>query len=116
MKWGSRLARRRYRGKKRRTSRSSFYLGLMLIAAGVWWVVTTLFPNQTYTVPDWRGMDKPIFVQGELKEYPALGSGEELLLPITVIQESVGCQHPLRAGNGIDYYHDFRIGFSHENG
>ena len=61
----------------------------MLIAAGVWWAVTTLFPNQTYTVPDWRGMDKPIFVQGELKEYPALGSGEELLLPITVIQESV---------------------------
>lgn len=83
------MARRRYRGKKRRTNRSSFYLGLMLIAAGVWWVVTTLFPNQTYTVPDWRGMDKPIFVQGELKEHPALGSGEELLLPITVIQESV---------------------------
>lgn len=34
-------------------------------------------------------MDKPIFVQGELKEQPARGSGEELLLPITVIQDSV---------------------------
>ncbi len=89
MKWGSSLARRRYRGKRRRTRRSSFYLGLMLIAAGVWWVVTTLFPNQTYTVPDWRGMDKPIFVQGELQEYPARESGEEMMLPITVIQESV---------------------------
>ncbi|WP_339294897.1 glycosyl hydrolase family 18 protein [Paenibacillus sp. FSL W7-1279] len=83
------MARRRYRGKKRRTRGGSFFLGLLLVAAGAWWVVTTLFPNQTYTVPDWRGMDKPIFVQGELKEQPARGSGEELLLPITVIQESV---------------------------
>ena len=35
----------------------------------------------------WNGQAD--FVQGELKEQPARGSGEELLLPITVIQESV---------------------------
>lgn len=82
------MARRRYRRQKKR-SRGAFYLGLLLLAIGVWWVVTTVLPNETYTVPDWKGLDKPIFVQGELKSEPAQGAGEALLLPITVIQESV---------------------------
>ncbi|KKO55261.1 glycosyl hydrolase [Paenibacillus sp. DMB20] len=62
---------------------------MILIAAGVWWTVTELLPNYSHTEPDWRGMDQPIFVQGAMMDYPAIGTGEQLKLPLPVLQDNV---------------------------
>ncbi|GIO94863.1 MULTISPECIES: glycosyl hydrolase family 18 protein [Paenibacillus] len=82
------MARRRYR-RKRRAKRGSFYIGVILIAAGIWWIMNDLASNSKHIVPDWLGMDKPIFVQGELMEHSARGTKADLKLPLPVIQEAV---------------------------
>lgn len=79
----------RRRQRRRRSGRKSVLLGIILIAAGLWWVVMDLLPNSTHTEPDWRGMKQPIFVQGNMMDYPAIGSGEDLKLPLPVLQEAV---------------------------
>ncbi|WP_148300275.1 glycosyl hydrolase family 18 protein [Paenibacillus sp. JCM 10914] len=82
------LARSRPR-RKRRSRKNSFILGLLMVAAGIWWASSSLWPSQTYTVPDWRGVEQPIFVQGEWADASARGTGEQLKLPLPVIQEYV---------------------------
>lgn len=75
--------------RRRRRGRKSVLFGIILIVAGLWWVVMDLLPNSTHTEPDWRGMKQPIFVQGKMMDYPAMGSGEDLKLPLPVLQEVV---------------------------
>lgn len=82
------MAGRRRRGR-RRGRRKSLLLVIILIAAGLWWVITDLLPNSSHTEPDWRGMKQPIFVKGTMMDYPAIGSDEDLKLPLPVLQEAV---------------------------
>ncbi len=44
-------------------------------------------PNDQHITPDFAGLTKPIFVQGEQLQQEAKGSGPSLALPFTVIQE-----------------------------
>lgn len=81
------MAGRRRRGR-RRSGEKSLFFGVILIVAGLWWV-TTLLPNSNYTEPDWRGINQPIFVKGNMMDYSAIGSGKELKLPLPVLQEAV---------------------------
>ncbi len=80
---------RRFRRRSSAKRRFAIVLGLCLIAAGAYVTVTELLPNPLHEKPDWRGLDKPIFVKGKLLEEPADGSGEELKLPLPVLQESI---------------------------
>ncbi|MFD1904061.1 hypothetical protein ACFSQ7_08210 [Paenibacillus rhizoplanae] len=37
-------------------------LGLVIIAAAAFWVVYYVLPNRQHLDPDWKGLDKPIFL------------------------------------------------------
>lgn len=78
--------------RKRRKSRLR-PLGLLvtagvMIAAGCY-IMLRLLPSTEQAEPDWQGIDKPIFVQGEIQPYGAIGTGEELKLPLNVLQEVI---------------------------
>ena len=81
------------RQKQRRTQKRGGslrrLLGLFIIAAAVYWVVFYVMPNRLHMDPDWKGMDKPLFVKGILTDYSAAGTGENLLLPLPFLQEYV---------------------------
>lgn len=64
-------------------------LGLFIIATAIYWVVFYVMPNRQHVDPDWKGIDKPIFIKGELTSYSASGTGESLLLPLPFLQEYV---------------------------
>lgn len=64
-------------------------LGLLIIAAGIYWIVYYVLPNRAHVDPDWMGQEKPIFVQGEFTGHSADGTGEGLLLPLPVLQDHV---------------------------
>lgn len=74
---------------KKRGSWSRRLLVLLLVAAAAYWVIFYIMPNRQHVEPDWKGLEKPIFVKGELTGYSAYGSGENLLLPLPVLQEYV---------------------------
>ncbi|MBE9918382.1 glycosyl hydrolase [Paenibacillus donghaensis] len=82
----------RNRKRKHRSSakrRFSILLGLCLVAAGAYFTVTEILPNPLHEKPDWKGMDKPVFVKGKLLDQSADGSGEQLRLPLQVLQEGI---------------------------
>lgn len=76
----------------RTNKRGSLYrrlLGLVIIAAAALWVVYYVLPNRAHIEPDWKGLEKPVFVKGQLTDYSAAGTGESLLLPLPLLQEVV---------------------------
>jgi spore germination protein YaaH len=64
-------------------------LGLCLIAAGAYLTITEILPNPLHEKPDWKGLAKPVFVKGELLKQSADGSGEEMMLPLSILQEEI---------------------------
>lgn len=79
---------RHSRGKKR----GGFFrrlIGLMIIAAAAYWIVFYVMPNRQHIEPDWKGLEKPIFVKGQLTGYSASGTGDSMLLPLPLLQEYV---------------------------
>lgn len=79
---------RHSRGKKR----GGFFrrlIGLMIIAAAAYWIVFYVMPNRQHIDPDWKGLEKPIFVKGQLTGYSASGTGDSMLLPLPLLQEYV---------------------------
>lgn len=60
-----------------------------LILIGGYFAYTQIAPNTEHIEPDWKGKSHPIFVQGQLLEYSALGTGEELKLPLPMLQEVI---------------------------
>ncbi|WP_227871793.1 glycosyl hydrolase family 18 protein [Paenibacillus bovis] len=48
-----------------------------------------MIPNPFHEDPDWKGIDKPIFVKGELMDYTAQGTGDSLQIPLPVLQAEV---------------------------
>lgn len=81
--------RQRQRREKKRGGLFRRFLGLIIIAAAAYWVVFYVLPNRMHIDPDWKGLDKPIFVKGELTGYSASGTGEGLLLPLPFLQKYV---------------------------
>lgn len=80
------------RKTRRRGPRAPFWkkaLGLGCIAALAYILITTFVIRSVDEITDWRGFEKPIFVQGELMDYEAKGSNESLKLPLSVLQEKV---------------------------
>lgn len=76
--------------KLRRRGRGKWWLVLILLVAGAYWLSTEFLPNREHTDPDWKGTyNKPIFVEGELMEGTAIGEGEGLKLPLPVIQSVI---------------------------
>ncbi|WP_438286880.1 glycosyl hydrolase family 18 protein [Paenibacillus hubeiensis] len=87
---GKRLSRRNsYTRRKRRGSVLPVLLGICLVAGGAYWLITNLWLNQLHEDPDWVGMKQPIFVEGQLMDEEASGAGDQLKLPLTVLQEAV---------------------------
>jgi spore germination protein len=82
---------RRYRQKrvKKRGGLFRRFFGLLLIAAAAYWVVFFVLPNRQHIDPDWKGLEHPIFVKGELTGYFASGTGDSMLLPLPLLQEHV---------------------------
>lgn len=80
-----------YHGGRRRKRRGVKWLfGLILIVVGVYLVSSEFLPNRQHIDPEWKGkFDKPIFYQGEVMDYSALGSEDALKLPLPVIQEVI---------------------------
>lgn len=81
--------RQRQRRVKKRGSLFRRLLGLVIIAAAAFWVVYYVLPNRQHLDPDWKGLEKPVFVKGELTGYSASGTGDSLLLPLPLLQEYV---------------------------
>lgn len=79
LKWGRRRRRRPFRK-----------LGLLLIFAVSAFIVYRIFmPNPTHIDPAWKELDKPIFFGEEAASYSASGTGDQLGLPLSVIQDKV---------------------------
>ncbi|MEK5059234.1 glycosyl hydrolase [Paenibacillus sp. FSL H7-0326] len=79
-----------YRKKRRRKSGFTKKIAAIgFIGVGIYLLITTFNLQNIYEDADWRGFTKPIFVQGELMDYEAVGSGESLQLPLPVLQEAV---------------------------
>ncbi|MDF9843023.1 MULTISPECIES: glycosyl hydrolase family 18 protein [unclassified Paenibacillus] len=82
-------SRQRQGRTKKRGSRLRRFIGLVIIAAAAYWVVFYVLPNRQHTDPDWKGLQQPIFVKGQLTGYSASGTGDGLLLPLPLLQEYV---------------------------
>jgi spore germination protein len=78
----------RYTRQKRRSFWPGF-LGACLIAGGAYWLITNVWLNQTHEDPDWVGRSQPIFVDGQLMGGDASGTGDQLKLPVKVLQEAI---------------------------
>ncbi|WP_322924913.1 glycosyl hydrolase family 18 protein [Paenibacillus campi] len=60
---------------------------MLIIVAGL--AAFLILPNPLHEQPDWKGLKKPIFVEGVLMDEPAYGSGASLQIPLSVVQEQV---------------------------
>jgi spore germination protein YaaH len=65
-----------------------FMVTVSVVTAWTLWYSKTYGPVDTWMEPDY-GADKPIFYNGSLLEGSAIGEGEGLKLPLTLIQEIV---------------------------
>ncbi|RRJ61995.1 glycosyl hydrolase [Paenibacillus oralis] len=84
-----RSRRNTYR-RKRRGGKLKWWLGLVIVVAGIYWMATALLPNRSHVNPEWYGkVEKPVFLGGELMKGPALGEGDGLKLPLPVIQTAI---------------------------
>ncbi|WP_368028222.1 stalk domain-containing protein [Paenibacillus sp. DCT19] len=78
----------RYTRQKRRSFWPGF-LGACIVAGAAYWLITSVWLNPTYEEPDWIGMKQPIFVEGQRMEGQASGTGNELKLPVSVLQDVI---------------------------
>lgn len=84
-----RLMRRKQRHSRVRKRRvGPFLIGCLILIAG-YYAYTQIAPNTQHVEPDWKEKGNPIFVQGELLDYSALGTGEDLKLPLPMLQEEI---------------------------
>ncbi|WP_305025026.1 glycosyl hydrolase family 18 protein [Paenibacillus lacisoli] len=64
-------------------------LGIIIILCGAGWLTYQLTEHAFHEEPEWRKLNKPIFVDGQVMDAEASGSGENLKLPLRVLQEAV---------------------------
>ncbi|MDP4098101.1 glycosyl hydrolase family 18 protein [Paenibacillus sp. P96] len=77
---------KRKQGQKRRGFKKT--IGLLLVVAGAGITAVLLWGNPLHEKPQWQS-DKPIFIQGKVTDYSAEGTGEDLMLPLSFIEEYV---------------------------
>jgi Predicted glycosyl hydrolase len=86
------------RTPRRRKGGGAWYTMLFLLfiaaAMGVWFIYMKFIPNQHITVPDY-GMEHPIIYQGEVLDQGAVMDNDEVMLPITALQEVLGPDEPI---------------------
>lgn len=75
--------------RKKRSGRLRLLAAVLITGAAAYAAIAYLMPSRERIDPDWQGLAQPVFVQGELTGYAAYGSGEELLLPLPLLQEHV---------------------------
>lgn len=83
--------------KPQRPKRSGFrlwafmflFLIALISAAGTYYWFSVYYPNQEHVSPDLNNMKKPIFYQGAIWKEEALGSKENLKLPLSLVQDKV---------------------------
>ncbi|WMT40321.1 copper amine oxidase N-terminal domain-containing protein [Paenibacillus sp. D2_2] len=79
-----------YGGRRRKRRGVKWLFGLIFIVVGVYLVSSQFLPNRQHVDLDWKGkFEKPIFYDGVVMDYSALGSEDALMLPLPVIQEIV---------------------------
>ncbi|WP_235338427.1 glycosyl hydrolase family 18 protein [Paenibacillus wulumuqiensis] len=78
---------KRARANRSRRVRRWWIVWILLIAVTA--AIYIFIPNPFHEDPDWKGIDKPIFVKGELMSYSAQGTGDSLQLPLPVLQQEV---------------------------
>lgn len=78
---------RRSRARKSRMIKWWITIWMLILAAGL--AAFLILPNPLHEQPDWKGLKKPIFVEGVLMDEPAHGTGESLQLPLSVAQEQI---------------------------
>ncbi|GAA0410594.1 glycosyl hydrolase family 18 protein [Paenibacillus motobuensis] len=79
-----------YRGRRRKKRGVKWIFGFILIIIGGYLVSSQFLPNRQHVDPDWKGkFEKPIFYDGAIMDYSALGSEDSLKLPLPVIQEVI---------------------------
>ncbi|WP_411345244.1 glycosyl hydrolase family 18 protein [Paenibacillus sp. WLX1005] len=78
---------RRSRARKSRIIKWWIGIWVFIIVAG--FAAFLILPNSLHEDPDWKGLNKPIFVEGVLMDQPAAGSGESLQLPLSVVQSQI---------------------------
>lgn len=79
----------RRRGR-RRGNKIKWLFGLIIIIVGAYWLSSVILPNREHVNPDWKGThERPIFAEGELMDWQAMGSGDSLKLPLPVIQSVI---------------------------
>ncbi|WPP40732.1 glycosyl hydrolase family 18 protein [Paenibacillus hunanensis] len=78
---------RRSRARKSRMIKWWITIWMLILAAGL--AAFLILPNPLHEQPDWKGLKKPIFVEGVLMDEPAHGTGESLQLPLSVVQEQI---------------------------
>jgi spore germination protein len=83
------LKRRKQRRNKPRIGLFSTLLVISLLSVTCYYIFTQILPNRQHVEVDWKGKDRPIFMRGELLEYNALGSGENLKIPLPVLQNEI---------------------------
>jgi len=83
------LRRNKPRRNKTRKRRLASLLMICLFLIGGYYLYTQTLPSSEHVEPDWKGKSSPIFVRGELLEHSALGTGEDLKLPLPVLQDVI---------------------------
>ncbi|WP_025700786.1 glycosyl hydrolase family 18 protein [Paenibacillus durus] len=86
------MNRRQKHGRGRAAQRSGVLRrlsGLLIVAAAVCALIFFVLPNPLHVDPEWKGADKPIFVKGQYTGFSASGTGENLLLPLPLLEKSV---------------------------
>lgn len=81
--------KRNRQGRIRKKRRLGRVLLLGAVIAGAGWAVWSFLPNFDREQPEWRTVEKPIFIEGKWSGYHAVGSGESLKLPLSLIRESI---------------------------
>lgn len=61
---------------------------LLLIICGIYFKMEIL-PSTTHVKPDFRGIEKPIYMDGELQQKGAIGEQDSIRLPLTVVQKHI---------------------------
>ncbi|GGH38785.1 glycoside hydrolase [Paenibacillus segetis] len=89
MNHSSRSSSYRRRGR-RRGNKIKWLFGLIIIIIGAYWIASVTLPNREHVNPDWKVThERPIFAEGELMAWQAMGSGDALKLPLPVIQSVI---------------------------
>ena len=82
----------------RKIKNSRIWLKILLLIAGVLLICGVYFaysmilenrPNQEHILLDFEGLDRPIFYQGEMMQYNAIGEEEGLKLPLSIVKNII---------------------------